>query len=231
VPPPFSPNPTLPKLVSDNEMTLHDYTDDDPNAGIVRKTYYVINTPTDYLNRKMIPDCTKPGNHHFYLKSFLVSLIIVLIVSFLLMCIVQYMGCISGIDHALTGLLVLGVAASLPDIISVGVSARRGLGVMAVSGLVGSNVFDVLVGLGFPWLLHMLIHNIGYVPLTSGKVYTGSILAVVSILVLGMSFLVNGMKLQTHVAWMPIVMYIVYIICVATGAADPPEDAPKPAFF
>ena len=207
-------------------VLLHDYSDD-PNPNFLLKCYYVVNQPTDAMNRAVIPNCTKPGQSKYYLRSFILSLIVVLVISFTLMCIVQYMGCVSGIDHAVTGLLVLGVAASLPDIISVGVSARRGLGVMAVSGLVGSNVFDVLVGLGFPWLLHMAIKSSTFVPLTSGKVYIGAILACVSVAVFGMSIIINGMKLQKHVAWLPSLMYVVYIICVVQKVADPPEDAPK----
>jgi K+-dependent Na+/Ca+ exchanger-like protein len=211
---------------AERTIVLHDYSDD-PNPNFLLKCYYVVNKPTDALNRAVIPNCTKPGQSKYYLRSFILSLLVVLVISFTLMCIVQYMGCVSGIDHAVTGLLVLGVAASLPDIISVGVSARRGLGVMAVSGLVGSNVFDVLVGLGFPWLLHMAIKSSTFVPLTSGKVYIGAILACVSVAVFGMSIIINGMKLQKHVAWLPALMYAVYIICVVQKVADPPEDAPK----
>jgi K+-dependent Na+/Ca+ exchanger-like protein len=223
--------PDAPKLHHDCEMEIHDYSDNDPNAGFLRKTYYVINWPTDKVNGWIIPNCTLPGFHHLYLRAFILSLVVVLVVSFVLMCIVQYMGCVSGIESAVTGLLVLGVAASLPDIISVGVSARRGLGVMAVSGLVGSNVFDILVGLGFPWLLHMAIRATDHVKLTSGKVYVGSILAVISVVVFGISLVVNRMRLQLHAAWLPCVMYAVYVACVVSGVADPPEEAAKPAFF
>src|SRR6185437_12301697 len=108
-----------------------------PNPGIARKIYLGINRPTDAVTAFIIPNCTEPGKRKNYRKAFTLSLLFVLLLSFTLMCLVQYMGCVSGIEHAVTGLLVLGVAASLPDVISVGVSAQRGLGVMAVSGLVG----------------------------------------------------------------------------------------------
>ena len=37
------------------------------------------------------------------------------------------------------------------------------MGDMAVSNSIGSNIFDVLLGLGFPWALRTLIVNYGSV--------------------------------------------------------------------
>merc|ERR1712166_1022934 len=42
---------------------------------------------------------------------------------------------------------------SVPDAISSIVVAQRGLGDMAISNALGSNVFDILLGLGFPYFL------------------------------------------------------------------------------
>lgn len=217
-----------PEIDSPNEHArqrhpaLHDYSDQ-ANPDLLHRFYYGINRPTDALARRLIPTCSSPGRTKYYRRSFAVSLFVVLLISFVLMCLVQYWGCVSGIDRAISGLLVLGVAASLPDIISVGVSARRGLGVMAVSGLVGSNVFDILVGLGLPWLLHMGIYG-GHVQLASDKVYTGAIVAVVAVLVFGVSLILNGMRLQKHVAWLPLIMYVIYVVLVVQKMAAPPEE-------
>lgn len=38
-----------------------------------------------------------------------------------------------------------------------------GMGDMAVSNSIGSNIFDVLLGLGFPWALRTLIVSYGSV--------------------------------------------------------------------
>ncbi|TNN30562.1 Sodium/potassium/calcium exchanger 3 [Liparis tanakae] len=39
--------------------------------------------------------------------------------------------------------------------------ARQGMGDMAVSNSIGSNVFDILVGLGLPWALKTLAISYG----------------------------------------------------------------------
>lgn len=43
------------------------------------------------------------------------------------------------------------------------VSMLLGMGDMAVSNSIGSNIFDVLLGLGFPWALRTLIVSYGSV--------------------------------------------------------------------
>lgn len=44
------------------------------------------------------------------------------------------------------GLTILAAGTSIPDLITSVIVARKGLGDMAVSSSVGSNIFDVCVG-------------------------------------------------------------------------------------
>lgn len=52
------------------------------------------------------------------------------------------------------------VVSPLCDCVGVNVA---GMGDMAVSNSIGSNIFDVLLGLGFPWALRTLIVSYGSV--------------------------------------------------------------------
>ena len=61
--------------------------------------------------------------------------------------------CILGIPPILVGLLVLSVGTSVPDAIGSMIAAREGEANMAIANAIGSNVFDVLLGLGLPWFL------------------------------------------------------------------------------
>ena len=49
------------------------------------------------------------------------------------------------------GLTFLAAGTSVPDLLTSVIVARQGQGDMAVSSSIGSNIFDVLVGLPFPW--------------------------------------------------------------------------------
>ena len=66
-------------------------------------------------------------------------------------------GCMLGISETLMGLTVCAIGTSGPDAIASLIVAKEGNGVMAVSNAFGSNVFDILFGLGFPFLLETLI--------------------------------------------------------------------------
>jgi len=55
------------------------------------------------------------------------------------------------------GLVFLAAGTSVPDAMGSISVARDGMGDMAVANAVGSNTFDILLGLGFPWLLKGLI--------------------------------------------------------------------------
>jgi Ca2+/Na+ antiporter len=51
------------------------------------------------------------------------------------------------------GVLLLAAGTSVPDAIASVIVARNGEADMAIANAVGSNVFDILLGLGIPWAL------------------------------------------------------------------------------
>ncbi len=65
----------------------------------------------------------------------------------------QKIGCLLGMDEAVVGATLLAWGSSLPDALTSVFVARAGKSSMAVSNVLGSNVFDVLFALGVPWLL------------------------------------------------------------------------------
>ena len=63
------------------------------------------------------------------------------------------MGCIIGIPEVVMGMLVVAAGTSIPDALGSIAVAKAGEGDMAVANAVGSNVFDIWLGLGLPWLI------------------------------------------------------------------------------
>lgn len=59
------------------------------------------------------------------------------------------------------GLTFLAIGVTLPDIVSSLLVVRKGLGDMAVCNALGSNIFEILVGLGLPWLIKTAIMDPG----------------------------------------------------------------------
>eukprot|EP00662_Eupelagonemidae_sp_cell21_P038481 gene38481-63535_t len=58
-----------------------------------------------------------------------------------------------GISELVMGLTVSAAGTSFPNVFASMLVARQGLGNMAISNAFGSNVFNIFVGLGFPWFL------------------------------------------------------------------------------
>ena len=85
--------------------------------------------------------------------TFLVSFAWVSLFSFLLSTIVgrwvERSG--GGVSQSYLGLVLVAVGAEIPDLIQSVTVARRGYGSMAVANSCGSQITNILVGLGLPW--------------------------------------------------------------------------------
>lgn len=77
------------------------------------------------------------------------------VLSFTMVTLVGRTGCILNIDSYVMGLVIIAVGTSIPDALSSVLVARDGYGDMAVSNAIGSNVFDINLGLGLPFLIRI----------------------------------------------------------------------------
>jgi sodium/potassium/calcium exchanger 2 len=73
--------------------------------------------------------------------------------SFLLVWWVDTIGRVLGISEVIMGFTFLAAGTSIPDAVSSMAVAKAGEGDMAVSSSIGSNIFDILVGLPIPWII------------------------------------------------------------------------------
>merc|ERR1712057_70754 len=78
-----------------------------------------------------------------------------------------------GIPSVIMGLTVLAAGTSVPDLLTSVIVAKRGLGDMAVSSSIGSNIFDLCMGLPLPWFLKTVVLDLAQTGST-GYVRIGS---------------------------------------------------------
>lgn len=105
----------------------------------------------------VIPDPRKKP--HLYAVSFIMSILAIALLSHQLVANVVIIADFLSIDSTFLALTVLAAGTSVPDLIGSIVVAKQGRGDMAVSNAVGSNIFDVLFGLGMPWLIVVLLRG------------------------------------------------------------------------
>eukprot|EP00168_Porphyra_purpurea_P001955 TRINITY_DN1229_c0_g1_i10.p1 TRINITY_DN1229_c0_g1~~TRINITY_DN1229_c0_g1_i10.p1 ORF type:complete len:381 (-),score=129.23 TRINITY_DN1229_c0_g1_i10:409-1551(-) len=104
-----------------------------------------------------IPDCSRDEYAKRWPITFGVSVAWIAGISYLMVEAARFFGCIVGIPAAVLGVTVLAAGTSVPDALASISVARAGKGDFAVSNALGSNCFDVGIGLGAPWFFGGLI--------------------------------------------------------------------------
>lgn len=108
-----------------------------------------------------IPNCNNPKFEKFFIVTFLMSTVWIAAFSYVMVWMVCLVGYTLGIPDTIMGITFLAAGTSVPDTIASVMVARNGYGDMAVSNSIGSNVFDILLGLGLPWFLSTTIRPNG----------------------------------------------------------------------
>jgi len=129
-----------------------------PRNGTCRDwSWYIVVFPLVAVMTFTVPDVRRPGMGKWCYLSFILSIAWIGGFSFLMVNWTETIGNTLGIPPVIMGLTVLAAGTSVPDLLSSVIVARRGSGDMAVSSSIGSNIFDILVGLPLPWILYTAI--------------------------------------------------------------------------
>merc|ERR1712000_60394 len=117
------------------------------------------------------------------------------------------------------GVLVLAVGTSVPDAIGSMIAAREGEADMAIANAVGSNVFDVLLGLGFPWCLKSLTDGRNPIVVDKDGVLVAVAILFVTVFIFVGVLIFNKWTMTKQVGMGLFGFYIVYVIYTIISAA------------
>jgi len=131
-----------------------------PAGGFTDTTKFLVGWPINIFLYYTVPQCGKEEQKHLYLVSFFMSTVWIAAYSYVMVWMVAYCGFAMGIPDTIMGLTFLAAGTSVPDTIASVLVARQGMGDMAVSNSIGSNVFDILLGLALPWAAQMFVAGI-----------------------------------------------------------------------
>lgn len=139
------------------EGTLEGFKDlSDKEVPLRAKVAFVITLPLS-LAFSLIPDCRPPGQEKLAPYTFFGSIFVIGILAINMVELATIFGDTLGIPTVVMGLTILAAGTSVPDLLSSVIVAKQGEGDMAVSSSIGSNIFDVAVGLPVPWLVFSLV--------------------------------------------------------------------------
>uniref|UniRef100_A0A8D3B5I9 Sodium/calcium exchanger membrane region domain-containing protein n=1 Tax=Scophthalmus maximus TaxID=52904 RepID=A0A8D3B5I9_SCOMX len=179
---------------------------------VCNKLKWLLAWPLCLLLYFTVPNCSLPRWENCFMLSFFLSTLWIAGFSYIMVWMVTVIGFTLGIPDVIMGITFLAAGTSVPDCMASLIVARQGMGDMAVSNSIGSNVFDILVGLGLPWALKTLAINYGSdIKLNSkGLIFSvGLLLASVFITVLGVHL--NKWTLDKRFGFMCLLLYSVFL--------------------
>jgi Ca2+/Na+ antiporter len=127
--------------------------------GYLARFMWFVGLPLSVSFWLTIPDCRREfmekawfGSKH--LGTFFGCIAWIAGLSYFMVWMIDRLGYMYEVPISIMGIFVLAAGTSIPDCLSSVAVARRGHGDMAVSSSIGSNIFDVLIGLPVPWFIY-----------------------------------------------------------------------------
>lgn len=146
-----------------------------------------------------------------FIYTFVMSLVHITWLSVGMHDLAMYLGCILKANITIMGLTVLAVGTSVPDALGSIIETMENKGDMAVSNAIGSNVFDILLCLGAPWLFKSMTGAKIIIHATNDiGVYVGCLYAILLLCILVLKF--SGWKLYPKVGAVMTCLYAGYMI-------------------
>lgn len=144
-----------------------------------------------------------------YILVFTISIIFIAAVSWALVESAVVLSELLHIPSAIIALTVLAAGTSIPDMMSSLIVARQGRGGMAISNAIGSNIFDIFVGLGVPWLI-MLSFG-GTIMVETANLFASILLLFATVVVILFLLIIRHWKIGRYAGWFLILLYVAYV--------------------
>uniref|UniRef100_A0A8C5TV91 Solute carrier family 24 member 2 n=1 Tax=Malurus cyaneus samueli TaxID=2593467 RepID=A0A8C5TV91_9PASS len=173
---------------------------------------YLLVLPIVFPLWATLPDVRKPTSRKFFPITFFGSISWIAFFSYLMVWWAHQVGETIGISEEIMGLTILAAGTSIPDLITSVIVARKGLGDMAVSSSVGSNIFDITVGLPLPWLLYAVINSFAPVTVSSNGLFCAIVLLFIMLLFVILSIASCKWRMNKILGFLMFGLYFVFLI-------------------
>ena len=198
-----------------NWKKIFKYDDDGPmeilEQTLEEKGWKKFFAPVDWIIKLTFP---KPEK---YILVFSISIIWIIGLSWVLVESAVISAHILGIPSVIIGLTVLAAGTSIPDLLSSMIVAKKGQSGMAISNGIGSNIFDILFGLGLPWAIAYIFLG-QKITVATENLYHSIILLFATVIVIAFLFIIRRWKVGKYSGYFLISLYLIYLIWVITNS-------------
>jgi len=189
-----------------------------PEGGFLSKAMWIVSLPLMVPMWITIPDPQDKKREKWFPIAFIVSILWIAVFSYFMVWWATVTGETLGISDAVMGLTFLAAGTSVPDLITSVLVAKEGKGDMAVSSSIGSNLFDVTVGLPVPWLLYTIINQEAMEVNSVGMGCSIGMLFIMLLLVF-ISIIIFKWEMTKPMGGVMLVLYVVFVV-VSLGLSE-----------
>ncbi len=187
-------------LPHDEDEMVEEEEEEDPSW----KKYFRL---LDYLLEKIF------AKDKYYGINFFVSIILIALLSWVLVESAVVISDSLGIPKYIVALTILAFGTSVPDMMSSIIVAKQGRGGMAISNALGSNIFDILIGLGLPWLILIFMKDTG-ITVNMENISRHILVLLGSVVGMLILFLISRWKINRFIGFLMIAAYLSYLVYV-----------------
>lgn len=141
---------------------------------------------------------------------FAVSCCWIMVISYILIQLTKLSGCSLNISLTIMGIIFLAGGTSIPDMLCSIAVSKQGKGDMAISNISGSNISNLLIGLGLPWTISTILEQEPHEVETKNLVLFVGFLSV-SLFTSLFGFILSGFKLGRPLGTFLLLMYAVFV--------------------
>ncbi|NWW56416.1 NCKX1 protein, partial [Ifrita kowaldi] len=178
----------------------------------MKQAIYLFLFPIVFPLWSTLPDVRNPESKKFFIITFFGSILWIAAFSYLMVWWAHQVGETIGISEEIMGLTILAAGTSIPDLITSVIVARKGFGDMAVSSSVGSNIFDITVGLPVPWFLFSIFNGLSPVAVSSNGLFCAIVLLFLMLLFVIISISICKWKMNKLLGLTMFALYFVFLI-------------------
>jgi len=176
--------------------------------------FTVLKGPYTLLFTATMPPCLEraiPKN--FFMWQFVMSVCWIAVLTYVMLIVSGRVGCILEIPTIVMGMVIISAGTTVPDCLSSIIVSRAGQGDMAVCNAIGSNIFNIFIGLGLPWFLYCVVNGKPYESkaLEGTQVMISILILVVYLLLLAVVLIISKWKLFPRVGYFLIFLHLTFI--------------------
>nr|XP_042902526.1 sodium/potassium/calcium exchanger 3 isoform X3 [Parasteatoda tepidariorum] len=183
-----------------------------PVGGPINFACWIIMYPAKLLFYITIPDSSNPRLYKFFPVTFFMAVLWIGVLSYLAVWMVTVIGYTFSIPDSISGLTVLAIGTSVPEVITSIIVAKNGYGNMSISNLVGSNTFDISFCLGLPWLIKTLISEKKYLLVYSSALTYTTATLLLTLVAFVIVFQLSHWKFNKKVGLIFLIIYAVFLV-------------------